>query len=246
MRLAIAAAALAMPAVAAAQTAPVVTVVVPPAPIEPARLAVAQRVVAKLLPAGIYKRMLGENFRKMMERMMGAAGDMPLKQVVRLTGVDEAEASKLGDGTLGEVMAIYDPHWQDRTNRMMDLFTALMTDLGTEMEPSLREAMSRAYAREFTAAELAEMDRFFTTPAGAHYADQSMALSMDPEMVEAMQKMVPTMMERMPAIVEKMQVTEKDFPPARKNKDLTPAERAKVARLLGVDPKTLETQGEDE
>lgn len=220
-----------------AQTAPAPQAV--PAA-DPARLAAAKDVVGRLLPVGIYKRLLGTTMNSMMDSMMGSMGKLPTRDIVRMTGISEEDAKSLGEGTMGEVMEIYDPHWQERMRGTMHAMTDAMSDLMVSMEPKVREALTRAYAREFTLAELQEMARFFATPAGTRYASKSMELFMDPEMMKTMTEAMPEIMKQMPAIIAKATNATKDLPKPRTNKDLTPEERKKVAALLGIDPKTLE------
>lgn len=221
---------------ALAQTAPGA------APADPARLAAAQTVVAKLVPAGIYKRLMGTSFDQLIETMTDSMREMPINELVRLTGIDKQDAAALGEGTIGEVMDVYDPRWNDRMKLGTRAMADSMAEMMVEMEPVVRGALARAYAREFSAAELAELGRFFATSAGSHYADQSLALSMDPEMVKAMSDLMPRMMEHMPDLVARAEAATRDLPKPRTNKDLTPAERKKLAGLLGVDARTLETE----
>lgn len=240
--LAIAAALALASGTASAQTAPRPVA----APIEPARLAAAQRVVGRLLPDGTYKRMMGANFTTLMDSMAESMGSMPIQSLMRMSGIGAEEAATLGSGTIQQVMAIYDPYWNQRLKRSTDAMMEGMTEVMTSMEPALRDGLTRAYAREFTAAELVEMDRFFATPAGARYADKSMQLFMDPEMIKGMTAMVPEMTRRMPDMMAKAQAAVADLPKPRSNSDLTPAERAKLSKLLGVPADTLETDPEPE
>lgn len=233
-----AAALLALPGPAAfAQTAP--SAQAAPAA-DPVRLAAAKEVVGKVLPQGIYKRVLGTTMNSMMDSMMGSMGKLPMREIMRMTGISEEDAKSLGEGTIDEVMEIYDPHWQERMQLTMHAMTDAMSDLMASMEPRIREALTRAYAREFTLAELQDMARFFASPAGARYANKSMELFMDPEMMKTMTEALPEIMKQMPAIFERATNATKDLPKPRTNKDLTPEERTKLAGLLGVDPKTLE------
>lgn len=224
---------------APAQTAPAPAPQAAPAP-DPARLAVAGEVVGKLLPQGIYKRMLGTTMNSIVDSAMGAMGDLPMREIVRATGISEEDARSLGDGTIREVMEIYDPHWQERTQLTMHAMTDAMSDVMVSLEPRVREALTRAYAREFTLAELQDLRGFFATPAGGRYAARSMELFMDPEMLKTMNQAMPEIMKQMPALMEKAMAATRDLPKPRTNKDLTPEERRKLAGLLGVDPKTLE------
>ncbi|MET0307823.1 MAG: DUF2059 domain-containing protein [Sphingomonas sp.] len=231
---------------AIAQTAPVAQGA-PAAPaLDPARLSAARNVVGRLLPQGIYKRILGTTMNSMMDSMMGSMGKLPVREIVRMTGISEADANSLGEGTMDEVMEIYDPHWQERMQLTMHAVIDAMSDMMVSMEPKVRDALGRAYAREFTLAELQDMDRFFASPTGARYAGKSMELFMDPEMMKTMTEAMPEIMKQMPAIMAKAMSATKDLPKPRTNKDLTPAERKKLAGLLGIDAKKLETNSSDD
>jgi hypothetical protein len=223
---------------AAAQTAPQAAAAAVPA--DPARLAVATRVVARLLPQGVYQRMMGESLGPMMDAVMGSVGDMPVQEVVRMSGISEDQAAALGQATLQQVLEIYDPHWKERMTLGATAMSKAMGEMMVTLEPGMREALARTYAREFSIAELTEMDRFFASPAGAHYADKSMALFMDPEMMTAMTKMVPEMTRRMPDMVKAAEDATRHLAKPRGNEDLSAAERAKLAQLLGVAPEELE------
>ncbi len=219
----------AAPAIAQVQPAKAAPVAAP----DPARLAVAQELADKLVQPGMYQRMLGENFNRMMDAMLGSAAQIPLRDVAQMGGMTEKEVSQLGDTTLREVMEVYDPNWQERQRRMV---RGMMGELGkvlSAFEPRIRTAIGRAYAREYSLAELQELKRFFATPAGDHYARTAMDLMMGPEMSQAAAEAVPEMMKQMPAVVQAAQAAAKDLPPPRKPADLTSAEREKILKLLG-------------
>lgn len=208
---------------------------------DPARLEVATRVVAKLLPAGVMKKMMDTSLGPMMDQMMGAAGDMKLADIARVSGVEQTDVADLGEGTLRDIMAVYDPYWDQRTKLATTAMTESMSEMMAEIEPAMRSGLARAYAREFTLAELAEMDRFFSTPTGAHYAEKSYALYVDPEMMTAIMAMMPKIMERLPEMMKSAEAATAHLPKPRTNADLTPDERKKLAGLLGV-PEAALTQ----
>lgn len=234
-----AAAALALtPSLALAQTAPAVA----PAPkaatavtVDPARLAVARRVVGKLMPEGVYAEMFRGTFGTLMDTMIGSVDEMPLEDVMRLGGLDQEQAKALGPAKLGEIMEIYDPHWKERMKAMIDAFSEMMADMMSQYEPKMREAMSLTYAREYGIEDLNEMDRFFSTPSGMRYAAKSILLFMSPELMASMQDMMPEMMKRMPDMMALVESATADIPPARKIADLDPKDRKRLAELLGVD-----------
>jgi hypothetical protein len=209
-------------------------------PVDPARLAVADRLVTKLLPAGIYKQLFDKTFNALMDKIVGQVGEMPIAKLARMGGVTEAQANALGAAKLREVMEIYDPAWQERQRRTMQVMAAGMGDIMTSVEPKARGALAKAYAREFSAVELEDLDRYFATPAGAHYASRSLLIAMGPDMMEAMNALMPELMEAMPGLVQKAQAATADLPAVRTKGDLSPAERKKLAELFGVDPETLE------
>jgi hypothetical protein len=220
----------AVPAIAQVQPAKPAPLAAP----DPARLAVAQELADKLIPQGMYQRMLGENFNRMMESMVGSAGELPLRDFAQIGGLTERDVAALGQTTLREVMEIYDPYWKQRQQRMMGSMMAEMGKLMSTLEPKVRVALARAYAREYTMPELQELQRFFATPAGSHYARSSMELMMGPDMTQAMAESLPEIMKQMPALVQAAQAGTKDLPPPRKPADLTPQERAKIETLLGA------------
>lgn len=215
------------------------TVVAAPAPIAPAQLAAAKIVVAKVFPDGTYKRMMGETFSKMMDSMMDGASQLPMRSIAAIGNLDEDKIAALGDTTLAEVMAIYDPHFRERlqigTRAMMDS----MTDMMSSMEPRVRDGLGRAYARRFTAQQLGELNTFFATPTGSVYAAESMSLYMDPEVMTEMTAMMPELMQKMPDFIKAMETSTAALPKPRKLEDLSKAEKAKLATLLGVKEKDL-------
>ncbi|MET3710561.1 hypothetical protein ABIC65_001241 [Sphingomonas trueperi] len=221
--------AVASPALAQAQSAAPAPAAAP----DPARLAVARELADKLIPQGMYQRMMGENFNRMMESMVGSAAQIPLRDFAKMGGMSEADVAALGQTTLREVMEIYDPYWQERQQRMMRAMMGEMGKLMSTLEPKVRVALARAYAREYTLPELQELQRFFGTPAGNHYAHSSMELMMGPDMTQAMAEAMPEIMQQMPALVQAAQAGTKDLPPPRKAEDLTPEQREKILKLLG-------------
>ena len=75
---------------------------------------------------------------------------------------------------------------------------------------------------------------FFATPTGKAYAADSMIIFMDPEVMSKMTTMMPEMMKQMPAITAKLKEATAGLPPPRRAEDLTPAQRKRLAVLLGV------------
>jgi len=114
-----------------------------------------------------------------------------------------------------------------------------MGDFFTTVEPDIREAMAQAYANHFTLAELTDLDRFFNTPSGAKFSSQYMTIASDPAMMAVMKSMMPKMMQQMPQFIAAAQKATATLPKPRKLQDLSPVERARLAKALGVEETKL-------
>lgn len=208
-------AALAIPTAVHAQVAaPAATAAAAPLPeVDSARLAAARPVIDRVWPLGTYARIMHAMMDQIMQSTMASMYDMPMDQFASAAGVDAKAAGALNGKTMGQMMAEEDPAYRERMDRTMKVMTVEMTRMMTEIEPDVREAMARAYARRFTVAQLGDLDRFFQTPTGAIYANESLMLMMGPDMMQAMQAFVPRMMHEMPAIIAKVTEATKDLPP---------------------------------
>lgn len=233
--IAVAAALVAAPATA--QTAPSPAPVVAPA--DPAAVSEARLVVRRLLPPGIYKQILGPMMDPIMASMSDGMKAVPLRKLAELGGMNTTEAAALDKVRVEEVMAIYDPHWQERMRLSTRAMVDAMGDFFTTLEPEMREAMAQAYARRFTAAELTDLNRFFATPSGAKFAGQYMTIMTDPSMAAEMRSMMPKMIQHMPQFIDASKKATASLPPPRKVQDLTPAEKTTLAKALGVDESKL-------
>lgn len=204
-----------------------------PAPVDAARLAIATKVAGRLLPDGIYKKLMSGMMDQMMSGMMGQMKDMPIASLAEMVGVSEKEVAALPEGTLGEMLAIMDPHFEERQKLTMSAIMEQMGSLMSTMEPEMRAGMAEAYARRFNAQQLAELDAFLSTPTGSAYASEQMTLMMDPAIMSRMQGMLPKLVEAMPTIMAKAKQATAGLPEPKKPSDLTPAEQRKLESLFG-------------
>jgi hypothetical protein len=178
--------------------------------IDPARIAVARTTVDAIWPLGTYERMMRGSLNAMTDKMMESMFDMRMDDIA--PGVDPNHSNR----TMRESMIKMDPHFIERmriTNRVMfDEMVPIMT----RFEPTIREGLTRAYARKFTVEQLSEINRFFATPAGRAFASESMLMFMDPEIMTQMAQFAPTMMKEMPRIMEKVKAATAHLPLPRK------------------------------
>ncbi len=207
------------------------------APIDPARLAAAQKAVTYIFPAGTYARMMDRTVNGMMKPMLDSMGKLPLKDLAAIGGLSEDQLAKMPESTLEEAMAIMDPAFKERTAAAMPAMFKAMQGLFAEFEPAMQEGLSRAYARQFDAAQLAELNTFFATPTGSTYAANSMLIFTDPEIMRSMQTLMPALMKRMPEIAKDMEKELSKFPKRKTYDDLTSDERKRLMRLLGIEDK---------
>ena len=205
----------------------------PAAPSE-AALVAARGIVVRLVPPGTYKALMGSTMSNMMSSMADNMKALPMRELAELGGMSAEDAQKLDRVDLEQVMAIYDPHWHERQQRTMTAMFGAMGDFFNTLEPELRDAMAHAYASRFSVDELRDLDRYLATPTGTKFAGMQMTIMTDPSMMALMKNMAPRLMREMPRFVQAAKAATKDLPPPRKVEDLTPAERAKMAKMLGV------------
>ena len=207
-------------------------------PIDPERLALGVQLADKVLPDGVMQEMMASSMGMAGKMLDGTMQQVPLSVLAQVGGLSPDEAAELGDTTIAQVMDIIDPYYKQRMTRMIDGVTTFVASMAGEMEPVMREGLGRAYASRFTLEQLAATRDFFATPAGSAFAADSYLIFADPEMMAATVEVMPKMMSRLP---EMMAALESDdaLPPARTMADLSDAERARLADLLGVEEDEL-------
>lgn len=184
-----------------------------PAATDPARLDAARVTVDYLFPLGTYERMMKGTMDQLMDSILTQTFDRPVAETMKGYGLEDKTLDELGDSSFNDIMKQHDPHFEERMKISTRVMMDEMTDLMTRMEPSLRDALTRIYARKFTVPQLAEMNAFFATDTGSAFARDYMMVFVDPEMMESMMGMVPEMMQSMPAIMKKVEAATAHLPP---------------------------------
>ncbi len=206
---------------------------------DPAKLNISRKVALKLVPDGIFMKVMSGTMDQFMGGMMDQVMDLPMKELVQKFLKNPEELKDLNEFTLNQVMAIVDPAYKERTQVGMK---AMMTEMGgvmSSMEPAMREGMAVAYANRFSEAELGDMDRFFSSPSGSKFASENMTIMTDPAIMKQMQALLPKVMEAMPAIIKKVTDATEKLPPAKTVETMTAADREALAKLLGLKPSDL-------
>ena len=225
MKWIMAAAGLAMATTAAAQTTPAATatgvrtqpapVLFPIAPVDPVRLAAARPVIDRVWPLGTYARVMHVAMDQLVLGTMARVFAMKPDELAAAVGAP-AGLAPVGTETIGQLAAKDDPYFRQRLDITMRVTTDEVVRLMTEVEPGIRDALAHSYARRFTVAELAELNRFFATPTGTAYAQDATTLMMSPDMMAAMQASIPRMIQDMPALAARIADATKGLPPVPK------------------------------
>lgn len=211
-------------------------------PIEPARLALAQKTMGALIPAGSLEKMVDNLYGKMFKTIMGEFGGQSDLMLSIQTGVESEQIAKLDEATKGKVADMFDPHRKEREDQITKVIKPLISEVLGDMEPPMREGLAKAYARKFTAAQLTDLNGFLATPTGTLYANEWMALQADPEVMVAVIKAVPPLITK---FIDRAPEIEKDFKELPKEKQLSDfddKELAKLAKLMKVNVKVLKEQ----
>jgi hypothetical protein len=212
--------------------------------IDPARLAIAQKTVGKLIPAGTYKRMMKDMMDGMANGLIQQMMGMDASAMASAMGAKEGADGVKGK-TVGELAAAKDPHFQERMDITMKVMFTEMGSIMNDMEPIVRDALSKIYARKYSVKELTDMNAFFATSSGAAFAGNFMATFTDKEMIDASFGMMPKMMDAMPGIMKKVEAATAHLPPVPKADTGTAAEAAgEMADAAAADPYASETGDE--
>ena len=213
----------------------------PLTPEQEARLPAAAALVSVMMPEGFYAEMMGEMmdgmFGPMTSMFSGETGAGLLLQS-RLEVAPETLEVLTAEEKI-ELATLLDPGFAQRGQVMGDLMRGVMAEAAVVIEPLYREGLSKAYAARFDAAQLADIGAFFATPTGRVYANESMKLMADPQVMGATMQALPAMMGGMGDIMADLETKMAALPAEKAWGDLTAAERARMAAVLDVDQTEL-------
>ena len=203
-----------------------------------ARLPVATAIVATMMPEGFYGELMRDMMEKTMRPIMAMFSEPDFLLASRLT-LDEAAIAELDDAEKKELLTMLDPAWDQRADTMVNAIVANMGGAYAAVEPPVRAGLAKAYAVRFDEAQLADISSFFATPTGGEFARQSMALFADPQVMGATLEAMPEMIGSFTEMETSMEAALESLPAERDYADLSAAQRARMADLLGVEPDAL-------
>jgi len=207
---------------------------------EPARLNLAKITASKLLPDGAYVKIMDNMMGSMLTPLFNMMPGLTDAQIATATGASEDTVAALTEEKKAEVTQIIDPNHKVRGQQIIDVMKPMISEAIAVIEPAMREGLTRAYARKFTAAELNTINGFFTTPVGGAFARESFALQADPEVMQATFKAFPAIIANFMGDEAKFKAKFEELPKQRELKDLSESEMQRLASLLGVEVKSLE------
>jgi hypothetical protein len=206
---------------------------------EEARLPQAEALVGTMMPEGFYGTMMSDMMDKIMRPMMSMFTQPKFVLAGRLE-IDEERIDALDEEQRAELASLLDPGYAERADAIIAVMTDKMGGAFSVMEKPMRKGLSKAYAVRFDENQLADIAAFFATPTGEIYAREQMALFADPQVMQSSMQALPAIMgsfgDMETAITEAMAT----LPAERSYADLTEAQRARMAELLGVDATALE------
>lgn len=208
----------------------------PLTPEQEARLPAAQALVLQVMPDGFYA--------ELMRKTMGSVLDPILSMIAGPEGADLVLAKRLAvdpdtfegidEAVKMEIVTILDPGYTERGKVMTEAFTTAMSGAFAQIEPPMRDGLARAYAVRFDEQQLADIAAFFATDTGALYANESMALFADPQVMSASMQAMPAMMGSFTNMETLITEAMNSLPAERGYNDLSDADRARLGELLGL------------
>ena len=172
------------------------------AAVDPQRLALARVTVDALFPAGTSGRMIAD-------MMSSSAIDGMLDLSPPDLGVPAGKASKT---SLRDQMKKSDPYFEQRMAIVGRVIGEEMTRLGPQIETPLRDGLAQSIGRRFTAAQLADINRFFATDSGKAFGREVWLLWMDPAVFKGIIDTMPVLIKEMPAVMKKVEAATAHLP----------------------------------
>jgi len=173
-----------------AQTAPAAPAA---APVEPARLDAARKLMDEIMPPAMREQMMTSIMQSMMGTMVQS-----MRQNPDFTRAITAEP---------KAAAAFDSFIKrQQTLATQDLVASL---------PGMIDAMAHAYARRFTIDQLHDLSVFFATPTGQTYVVAAPTVMSDPDVAQWMTGMMHRSQERLPTELAKLMADLKAALPAK-------------------------------
>jgi hypothetical protein len=207
------------------------------------RLPAATALVERIIPPGSMQEVMGSMFDTIISPLAEAIEPDAKSFLAEQLGLNTWDIEGMTPDQAEAAAALLDPAWRERARREAEAAPMVGARMMAAIEPSIRQAMAELYAIYFTGEELAQIDAFFSTPAGANLARQSLRMGSDPRLAGAMMQQMPAMFAAAAAMEAEMAALTADLPAPRSLGDLSDTESKGLASLLGMVVEDLEYLG---
>ncbi len=182
------------------------------------RMVAAEAMMTKLMPTGTYRRTLDVANKELLQPMINRAWDMTGKELAELFNIPVPEGEKVKEmtETLGTTLVKGDPNIRMRIDAYINTYVDITGEMSSIIEPDVRKAMARDYARKYDLAQLTEMNRFFATSAGAAFAKDFMLSNFTLDVFQTTLMVMPKMMKEAPAYAKRWEAMVASLPPVPK------------------------------
>ena len=161
------------------------------APVDPARLASARTLLDIVLPPAKREGMIDAIMKGMSANLSQSMFNSP-----------QLKAAFEADPRVGEIMQRF------FLKQQAESLATLKANF-----PGMVEAMSHAYARRFTVAQMADMRAFFQTPTGQVYINEAPTIVNDPDVAKWQRDLMTSTMGRIPTEAQAMMAEIRALPP---------------------------------
>src|SRR3546814_16526097 len=107
-------------------------------PIDPARLTLAERTTAALIPNGSIEKMVDNLYGKMFKTFMGEFGGQSDLLLSIKTGVETEQIAALDEATKGQIADMFDPHRKEREEQITNVIKPLISEEHANRGPHIR------------------------------------------------------------------------------------------------------------
>ncbi|MFL6734399.1 MAG: hypothetical protein ACJ8EY_06865 [Sphingomicrobium sp.] len=166
---------------------------------DPVRLAAARENVMTMFPKGAYAQALNGFMDRTVDHVLNMseadfAGMLPPGK--------EKKDTPPSTEPLRVMIAKKEPNFDAKLAAVRAFASTMFVKFGDAAEPKFREGMSRALARKFDAAQLAEIRTFLATPTGAAYGREMVGLWFEPDVMRGTFQALPEIMKMMPELTK--------------------------------------------
>lgn len=170
------------------------------------RLAVAEKIVARLFPVGTSERALRSTLNNMIIPMIDRTLDLTVNEAIELFGVPEdlipEDQEENNERKIGDLIKENDPDFREKMDTLFDVYPEIVGLTSEPIEPALAGAMARDYARKYDLQQLNDLNLFFSSPTGALFANDFMLSTASIDMVQTALKEFPAIAENSEKIQE--------------------------------------------